>query len=72
MSAYPIYIDDVVNCFQNCIFTYNSQLEMIKETERRVVNCFQNCIFTYNSQLGVPPFAAMSGCELLSKLYFYL
>ena len=39
---------------------------------RCVVNCFQNCIFTYDSQQcttrGVFPW----GCELLSKLYFYL
>ena len=41
----------VVNCFQNCIFTYDSQLTFEYRFFSGVVNCFQNCIFTYDSQL---------------------
>ena len=62
----------VVNCFQNCIFTYDSQLEKTIEQSTTVVNCFQNCIFTYDSQLTELEFKDERSCELLSKLYFYL
>ena len=41
----------VVNCFQNCIFTYDSQRPIHRLITNFVVNCFQNCIFTYDSQL---------------------
>ena len=62
----------VVNCFQNCIFTYDSQRPIHRLITNFVVNCFQNCIFTYDSQpiwwLG---FGRLR-CELLSELYFYL
>ena len=37
-----------------------------------VVNCFQNCIFTYDSQHLIVFYNFRIGCELLSKLYFYL
>ena len=40
----------VVNCFQNCIFTYDSQPPNWLSPTIAVVNCFQNCIFTYDSQ----------------------
>ena len=40
-------LHSVVNCFQNCIFTYMSNPIHDNLT---VVNCFQNCIFTYDSQ----------------------
>ena len=41
----------VVNCFQNCIFTWHSQFLYICNNDDEVVNCFQNCIFTWHSQL---------------------
>ncbi len=37
-----------------------------------VVNCFQNCTFTYDSQPFSETTVGKIGCELLSKLYFYL
>ncbi len=40
----------VVNCFQNCTFTYDSQHPQILIWWTNVVNCFQNCTFTYDSQ----------------------
>ena len=40
----------VVNCFQNCIFTWHSQCLSPLLTASTVVNCFQNCIFTWHSQ----------------------
>ena len=63
---------NVVNCFQNCIFTYDSQQEKNKLLEVIVVNCFQNCIFTYDSQHKALNPTDYNGCELLSELYFYL
>ena len=62
----------VVNCFQNCIFTYDSQLAFVRYCSKAVVNCFQNCIFTYDSQLFAKDIQHPQGCELLSELYFYL
>ena len=63
---------DVVNCFQNCILAYNSQLTLLCDFISSVVNCFQNCILAYNSQLDKICFIVPCGCELLSKLYFSL
>ena len=63
---------NVVNCFQNCIFTYDSQLFIPMIFCICVVNCFQNCIFTYDSQLNIKTGVHITGCELLSELYFYL
>jgi len=39
-----------VNCFQNCIFSDNSQGCKKMNKTNLVVNCFQNCIFSDNSQ----------------------
>ena len=36
------------------------------------MNCFQNCIFTYDSQRMASHQTNVTGCELLSELYFYL
>ena len=63
---------EVVNCFQNCIFTYDSQHHLKLHHVLKVVNCFQNCIFTYDSQQESDPFFYGVSCELLSELYFYL
>ena len=62
----------VVNCFQNCIFTYDSQQSLKNILMNVVVNCFQNCIFTYDSQHNVLFIWNKYCCELLSELYFYL
>ena len=62
----------VVNCFQNCTFTYDSQRKKKGEKEKEVVNCFQNCTFTYDSQQEREERERRKSCELLSKLYFYL
>ena len=62
----------VVNCFQNCIFTYDSQPPSFAESNWGVVNCFQNCIFTYDSQHLYSDYYQPACCELLSELYFYL
>ena len=62
----------VVNCFQNCIFTYDSQHVDWVNQRLLVVNCFQNCIFTYDSQHISIAIRTMTCCELLSELYFYL
>ena len=43
----------VVNCFQNCIFTWHSQLFYNSHEFITVVNCFQNCIFTWHSQSSI-------------------
>ena len=40
----------VVNCFQNCIFSDDSQAYLEKVLFQGVVNCFQNCIFSDDSQ----------------------
>ena len=62
----------VVNCFQNCILAYNSQLSGQLIVQVLVVNCFQNCILAYNSQRFGMLATDAFGCELLSKLYFSL
>ncbi len=62
----------VVNCIQNCIFTYDSQLEFKAQINEDVVNCIQNCIFTYDSQPSITQRLNNLSCELHSKLYFYL
>ena len=65
-------LERVVNCFQNCILAYNSQLDAVTGSEIDVVNCFQNCILAYNSQPNTILRGAVTSCELLSKLYFSL
>ena len=65
-------IELVVNCFQNCIFTYDSQHLYSNKQAFLVVNCFQNCIFTYDSQRLAMDGKYDMSCELLSELYFYL
>ena len=60
----------VVNCFQNCIFSDDSQVHVVIPASDLVVNCFQNCIFSDDSQVTVLKRISVLSCELLSKLYF--
>ena len=59
-----------MNCFQNCIFSDDSQEKEFTELTNEVVNCFQNCIFSDDSQAAVVTLETFTRCELLSKLYF--
>ena len=65
-------LNPVVNCFQNCIFTYDSQRSVL--SGNGVLGCellselyFYLWFPTDNLAAG-----AVGGCELLSELYFYL
>ncbi len=55
----------VVNCFQNCILAYNSQLVLFVAIALPVVNCFQNCILAYNSQ----PFGLPNKCSAVVNCF---
>ena len=63
------HANQVVNCFQNCIFDILEQRNNRIKQALNVVNCFQNCIFDILEQHAKKEYLDVVGCELLSKLY---
>ena len=64
--------DLVVNCFQNCIFTYDSQRKRIKKEWSSCCELLSELYFYlwFPTQKAIE--LLMKCCELLSELYFYL
>ena len=71
-----IYLDrgynTVVNCFQNCIFTYDSQLNLYLRREARCCELLSELYFYLWFPTKRSEDMRTASCELLSELYFYL
>ena len=61
-----------MNCFQNCIFTWHSQLMSILKLEARRCELLSELYFYLAFAVFTVIKQCMHGCELLSELYFYL
>jgi len=72
LGWYEHHLISVVNCFQNFIFMWYSQLAHSHRRHAVVVNCFQNFIFMWYSQPGRLYWRKKGGCELLSEFYLYV
>ena len=62
----------VVNCFQNCIFTYDSQHGTEDGIMDRGCELLSELYFYLWFPTSFKAASRIKGCELLSELYFYL
>ena len=68
-KAENLALYQVVNCFQNTILVWNSQVVCTSCPSDIVVNCFQNTILVWNSQVTALVLFEVICCELLSEYY---